>query len=261
MNRLWYTCPADTYMNGLPIGTGRLAAMVLGTVNPERVALNHEWLWRGRNRCRDTEPRSHLLGEVRDLLLAGDYEAGTQKGNEAFGGPGGRSGLPNRVDPYQPAGDLYFRLNHGDVSDYRRELDLATGLVSVSYTGAGAAFRREYLAHLAEDLLLVRLTADRAFDGEIWLDRAEDPDCFLTRDASQGLLWMEGLFQEGIGFRVEASLHVWDGDVELQRDRALIRGAHEILIAVDVGDEASHRQIGTACSDRTGRRTSAYTVA
>ncbi|MCY2925494.1 MAG: glycoside hydrolase N-terminal domain-containing protein, partial [Planctomycetota bacterium] len=45
--KLWYTTASTEYMSGLPIGTGRLAAMISGTTEPERVALNHEWLWRG----------------------------------------------------------------------------------------------------------------------------------------------------------------------------------------------------------------------
>ncbi|MBM4087176.1 MAG: hypothetical protein FJ272_20490, partial [Planctomycetes bacterium] len=111
--KLWYAKPAAEWLDGLPIGTGRLAAMVMGGVKQERVALNHEWLWRGVNCHRDTEPKSHLLPEARRLLLAGDYEAGTKLANDAFGGLGGISGQPNRVDPYQPAGDLFFELNHG----------------------------------------------------------------------------------------------------------------------------------------------------
>ena len=63
--RLWYDKPADEYMSGLPIGTGRLAAMVLGAVQPERVALNHEWLWRGIQRARDVEPAADRLAKVR----------------------------------------------------------------------------------------------------------------------------------------------------------------------------------------------------
>ena len=85
--RLWYTAPPTEYISGLPIGTGRLAAMVIGASDPERVALNHEWFWRGPNRMRDIEPAAHMLGEVRELLLAGNYAEGTEKGCEAFGGP------------------------------------------------------------------------------------------------------------------------------------------------------------------------------
>ena len=74
--KLWYTEPAAEYMCGLPIGTGRLAAMVIGSM-PERVALNHEWLWRGVNRNREPEKNAHLLGEAdeRPVIMAGDYNS------------------------------------------------------------------------------------------------------------------------------------------------------------------------------------------
>jgi hypothetical protein len=126
--KLEYTEPATGYMCGLPIGTGRLAAMILGTLDPERVALN-------------------------------------------------------QVDPYQPSGDLHFRLNHGPVTSYHRELDLERAVVSVAYEADGCHYRREYVAHLACDLILVRLTADRPFKGRFWLDRIEDPECFLRKES------------------------------------------------------------------------------
>ncbi|HEX3029901.1 MAG TPA: glycoside hydrolase N-terminal domain-containing protein, partial [Clostridia bacterium] len=76
-NKLWYRKPAGCWDEGLPIGNGRLAAMVMGCPENERIALNHEWLWRGKNRNRDTEDRSGYLPEVRKLLLEGRYREGT----------------------------------------------------------------------------------------------------------------------------------------------------------------------------------------
>ena len=141
---LWYRQPADHYMNGLPIGTGRLAAMVLGGIETERIALNHEWLWRGQNRCRDTEPRADRLPDVRQALLAGDYEGGTLKGNQAFGSLAGKRESSNRVDPYQPAGDLRLAVAHApQVTDYRRQLDLRTGLITIQYKAGGVEYRRD----------------------------------------------------------------------------------------------------------------------
>lgn len=67
--RLWYRQPPRDWLEALPIGTGRLAAMVMGTYKLERISLNHEWLWEGTNRKRDNEVRNHLLPEVRKLLL------------------------------------------------------------------------------------------------------------------------------------------------------------------------------------------------
>lgn len=246
--KLWYRSPASEYMSGLPIGTGRLAAMVLGTHTPERVALNHEWLWRGLSRNRETEKRAHLLPEVRELLLAGKYEEGTIRGNQAFGGPGGTSGEPCRVDPYQPAGDLHFQLDHTDVSDYLRELDLGNGLVSITYESQGVRFRREYLAHIECDLILVRLSADHPFAGEVWLSRIEDADCFLHHDVSAEKLVMDGQFEGGIGFRTQAQIHLSDGSASVHGDRVHFSETTEILIAVDVGTSAKMHAPASECA-------------
>jgi alpha-L-fucosidase 2 len=247
--KLWYSAPPSEYMGGLPIGTGRLAAMVLGNPEAERVALNHEWLWRGINRNRDTEKRSHLLPEVRDLLLAGNYAEGSIKGNEAFAGLGGTSGKGrNRVDPYQPAGDFHFSLNHGPVSNYRRELDLEQGLVTAAYEAGGIVFQREFLAHLKHDLLLLRLTASRPFSGSFWLSRIDDPDCFLRYDTAETTLVMDGLFKGGIGFRVEAHVYGIAGKAALADNRLVVRDATELLIAINIGTSANGEAPAHECA-------------
>ena len=245
--KLWYTEPASEYMCGLPIGTGRLAAMVIGGM-PERVALNNEWLWRGTNRNREPQKSAHLLQEVRQLLLAGKYEEGTRRGNEAFGGGGGTSGTPSRVDPYQPAGDLHFSLDHGEVTGYRRELSLESGLVTVSYEVDGTHFQREYLAHLKHDLILVHVTADRPFGGRLWLSRLEDEDCFLRFDTTPERLAMDGQFAGGIGFRVEARISATDGKSQIEKEQIVVKETKELLIAVDIGTSARGQAPARECA-------------
>ena len=186
--KLWYKAPAREWLEGLPIGTGRLAAMVLGTSRRERIALNHECLWKGGNRHRDNEVSRGALPEVRRLLLAGNYVDGTRAARDAFGGGGGGSGRPQRVDPYQPAGDLYLEfLARGPSGDDHRELNLQTASATVRYLTGGRWFTRQYVAHLVEDLILVRITHDGLpFDCVAWLDRTYDADCELTFDTDVG---------------------------------------------------------------------------
>ena len=248
-DKLWFEQPAAEWKDGLPIGTGRLAAMVLGDPGRERLALNHEWLWRGTNRCRDTEPRADRLAEVRRLLLDGQWEEGTRKGAEAFGSLSGQPERPNRVDPYQPAGDLHFELDHaervwagsgrGEVRDYRRELDLSSGLCKVDYAAGHTQYRREYLAHLGCDLILVRIRGSVPFGGKLWLDRAADEHCLVERAAAPGLLALEGVFTGGIAFRVEARAHVRGGQLQVDGEALRFSGAEEVLISVDVGTSAT----------------------
>jgi len=237
MHTLWYDEPAEKFFFGLPIGTGRLAAMIFGATDAERLALNHEWLWRGQHTTREPDKSAHLLPEVRALLLAGKYEEGTVRGNQAFAGGGGliRKEKPARIDAYQPAGDLYFTVEHGEVSNYRRELNIADAVAMVSYAADGVTFTREYIAHLTHDLLLLRLTSSAPSAVTLWLDRAEDQACFLHHQTEADLLAMDGQFERGMGFRVEAHVLCHNGTAAVHDNRLEIHAATEIVLAVNIG--------------------------
>jgi alpha-L-fucosidase 2 len=240
---IWYELPARDWLEGLPIGTGRLAAMVLGTTKRERVALNHEWLWKGRNRDRDNRRVADRLPEVRSLLLAGKYEEGTRAGNEAFANhTGGRPTEEprNRVDPYQPAGDLFIELNHGPAAGYVRRLDFSTGLATVRYRADNRQFQREYTAHIPKDLILVRYTADgRPFDVRFWLDRVVDPDCRTTVTADTEGLILTGSFDGGIDFRVEVQYWYTGGEARVDSaDGVTLTGTTELVLATNIGTSA-----------------------
>ncbi len=245
---MWHECPAKEYMAGYPIGTGRLAAMILGTIKPDRIGLNHEWLWRGTNRNRDTENHADMLPRVRELLLAGNYPQGTKLANEAFGGHGGASGRPNRVDPYQPAGDLLIYLNHGEVTEYRRELDLNSGMASVSYVSDGVRYEIQYLAHLVYDLVLVHVTASQPFNGKILLSRVHDPGCLLAFETTPSILAMNGHFHGGISFMVETHLHFSGGAAATDGNAVTWSAARELLAAVNIGTSAKSDPPSLECS-------------
>ncbi|MBN1349299.1 glycoside hydrolase family 95 protein [candidate division KSB1 bacterium] len=251
MNKLWYTSPANEYMNGLPIGTGRLAAMVLGDPCEERIALNHEWLWRGVNRNREPAKSAHILPAVRKLLLEGNCREGTIKGNEAFGGPGGAhpEKLPNRVDPYQPAGDFRFKLNQGQVENYRRELNLDTAIVTISYEVNGNHIRREMLAHIEYDLLLLRISADKPIDAAFWLSRIEDAECFLFHHSRENALLLDGQFESGIGFRIEASVLGHNGQLKVTGVSMDFLQSTEIIFAINIGTSAKGQAPASECRD------------
>ncbi len=236
-NTLWYKTCSEEYINGLPIGTGRLAAMILGGPMQERIALNHEWLWRGKNRCREPQKSAHLLKVVRELLLSGKYAEGTLKGNEAFGGDGGIKGMP-KTDPYQPAGDLFFEMRHGSISDYRRELDLNNAIATIKYAADGVEFKREYIAHIGYDLIIGRLSCAKPFSVAFRLSRVDDQDCFLRFDGTGDSMLMDGQFDGGIGFRTEFKIISCNGEKSYQDKRLKITGATEIIFAINIGTSA-----------------------
>jgi hypothetical protein len=130
---LWYKQPAgDDWNSAVPVGNGRLGAMVFGNAPAERLQLNEETVWAGYKRdCTNPQARA-ALGEVRELLFA-------RKNAEATEAAAKMMGDPRFVQSYQSLGELVIELPGHDVcADYRRELHLDTGVAAVSYT-AGIA--------------------------------------------------------------------------------------------------------------------------
>ena len=171
---LWYRQPAgDEWTSALPVGNGRLGAMVFGNVPNGRIQLNEETVWDGYERdCTNAEARA-ALDEVRELLFAG-------KNAEATAAAPKMMGDPCRVLSYQSLGDLHVELaGHEAVEDYRRELDLNTAIAAVTYTMNGWAFRREVFASAPDNVLVVRLTSDEpgALNAGIHITRQQDAEC------------------------------------------------------------------------------------
>ena len=239
---MWYKKPAPPWewKECLPIGNGELAGMVQGGVLGDRLALNHEWLWHGMNRDRDFEPRHQHLKEIRDLFFAGKTaEAGTLA-NEKLGGLGGFLGIPNRVDPYVPAGNFFIRTDHHGATDYRRQLDLDRAVAAVSYNHGGSTFTREYLAHSELPLIAVRLSNSdgKPFDMKLTLTRVKDTSCEMKYFATGDRFGFTGRFPEKIRFAVEATVFT-DGEAAYNSyDLCMnVKGSEAIVIitiAVDL---------------------------
>ena len=249
-SKIWYNKPALEWKEGLPIGTGRLAAMVLGYIEEEKIALNHEWLWRGKTKHRDVEIRNHNLPKVRELLLDGKYEEGTLAANKAFGGDGGISDKPGRVDKYQPAGDFHFKLDQGEVNNYYRELNLDNGLVTVRYETENDTIIRQTIADLVNDLIIVRIKSmNRNLSGLFWLDRIEDKECEILKTVESNVIKMEGSFKEGNEFIVKAEFKVKNGDLVKYGDNVIqVNDASEILVFINIGTSAKGEKPEDECN-------------
>src|SRR5947208_5176304 len=107
---LWYDKPTTEYMSGLPVGNGQIGAMVLGEPGHERIALNHQWLWRGKARDRKNPQVAQNLPAVRKLFFEGKIAEASRQANEQLGStpPGDSPYRYQGVDEYQPFGDLFL---------------------------------------------------------------------------------------------------------------------------------------------------------
>src|SRR6185437_15439038 len=125
---LWYRQPAGTDWDAaLPVGNGRLGAMVFGGVQLERLQLNEDSVWEGYKRDGANSNALTALPEVRKLLFEGKNEEASDLAAKTM------MGIPSRIKSYQPLGDLFIEdtaKSTNSVSNYRRELDLETGIAT-----------------------------------------------------------------------------------------------------------------------------------
>jgi alpha-L-fucosidase 2 len=154
--RLWYRQPALVWNEALPIGNGRLGAMVFGGVQAERVQLNEDTIWAGEKRDRLNPEAAANLPEVRRLLFAGKPKEAELLAEKTI------ISIPKRMPPYQPLGDLIIRFRDQQESrEYVRELDLDTAIARVTYQSGDATFSREVFSSAVDQVIVIRLTSDK----------------------------------------------------------------------------------------------------
>ena len=242
---LWLTTPATRWLDAFPIGNGRIGAMVFGGTEVERLALNHENLWRGRTRHRTTEPRHQHLPAIREKLLAGDWIGGAALATQHL------SGHARRVEPYQPAGDLTIALpGHVLPEDYMRRLDLASGIVEISYRIGPCTFRREVFASAEHGAIVVRLTADQpaAITATVRLDRIEDAWAELGRWSTDRSCGLHGRLPGDVTFAAEVSVMASGGLVRAGTGAAVhVMGADGVLLFLTIATNYSEPEPGSWC--------------
>lgn len=151
--RLWYKKPAVVWTEALPVGNGRLGAMVFGGVERERLDLNEDTLWSGGPKDWNNPKAQAVLPEVRRLILAGRHAEADTLCREMMG---------PYTQSYLPLGSLYVKMEHGDIAtNYRRELDIETAIAKVSYQVGSATYNREVFASYPHQVIALRLMCDR----------------------------------------------------------------------------------------------------
>jgi alpha-L-fucosidase 2 len=209
---LWYRAPASDHpllpldaprqsrqagtaewVRALPVGNGRLGAMVFGGIVHERLQLNEDTLWAGRPYDPVNPDAKNALPDVRRLLAERNYtEAAKLVGAKVMAKPLAQM-------PYETLGDLALTFPEVDsVEQYRRDLDLTTATAHVSFTSGGVTFSREVFASAPDQVIVVRLTASRP--GRISFQaRMQTPQRATVEATPEGDLIMRGVNGDGPG--------------------------------------------------------------
>ena len=153
---IWFRQPASEWNRALPVGNGRLGAMIFGGTRDEHIQLNEETLWTGGPYNPVVKGAAKALPEIQRLLFAGDVP----RAHDLFGRT--MMGVPYEQMKYQPLGDLLIAFpGHDSVTQYRRELLLDSALARVSYVVSGVTYTREIFASAPDQAIVIRLSANR----------------------------------------------------------------------------------------------------
>lgn len=232
---LWYKAPAKEWMEALPLGNGRLGAMVYGGIQQDTIALNEITLWAGQ---RDSSQNDFCgpkhLAEIRRAFLAGDLDRGNSLTNKYLDGHNSSFGT------HLPLGDivLHFKYPSDQFSHYRRQLDLASGVASTSFRCGNTTYWREYFCSYPADVLAMQLGASSP--AALYLSISTQ----LLRDASvtatDSGLTLAGKVDYpmfgpgGVSFAAAIKINIYGGHSQARGDSLLIAGANEVGIYVDV---------------------------
>ena len=153
---MWYDAPAAAWEEALPVGNGRLGAMIFGKYGEEKIQLNEETYWSGGPYSTVVKGGAEALPQIQKYIFEGQpIEAHKLFGRKLMG-------YPVEQQKYQSLANLHlFFENQKEVAGYKRWLDLNTGITSVEYTVGGVTYRREVLSSTPDQVILVRLTASK----------------------------------------------------------------------------------------------------
>jgi alpha-L-fucosidase 2 len=154
---LWYRQPASHWLEAMPMGNGMIGAMVFGGVEQERIALNESTFWSGRPEDYDNPEAGGQFPRIRALVQAGKFREAEQLADRHF------LGRPSAQQAYQPLGDLllFFDDAADGSDDYRRELDLETGIATIRHRSGDAVITREVFVSWPDRVLVVRISGDK----------------------------------------------------------------------------------------------------
>ncbi len=221
--KLWYRQPAAEWVEALPVGNGRLGAMVFGGTARERIQFNEDTVWTGGPHDYARRGAHKHLGTLRRLLYEGKQREAEALAMREF------MSVPLRQMAYQAFGDLalvFPEIPQDAATRYRRELNLDSGIASVGFAAGGTTWRREVFASHPAQAIIVRLEADRPGGVSFEASLASAHEGAVVEARPSGEISMSGGVADG-AIRFEARLLVLTdgGRTEARDGRIQVKGA------------------------------------
>lgn len=247
---LWYAQPAKVWMESLPIGNGRLGAMTYGGIEEEKLALNESTMWSGQYNENQNKPFGReKMNQLRKLFFEGKLSEGNRIAGDNL------HGNQTSFGTHLPIGDLkmQFIYPEGKVTDYRRSLSLDEAVSSVSFNSGGVNYKREYFATNPDNVLVLRLTADKQkfITMNMGLDLMRQAD--LSVENNQLVFTGKVDFPlhgpGGVCFEGRIAVLADNGEVKMEQSGVSIKEADAVTLIVDVRTDYKSPDYKTLCAD------------
>ncbi len=247
---LWYAQPAKVWMESLPIGNGRLGAMTYGGIEEEKLALNESTMWSGQYNENQNKPFGReKMDQLRKLFFEGKLSEGNRIAGDNL------HGNQTSFGTHLPIGDLkmQFIYPEGKVTDYRRSLSLDEAVSSVSFNSGGVNYKREYFATNPDNVLVLRLTADKqkSITMNMGLDLMRQAD--LSVENNQLVFTGKVDFPlhgpGGVCFEGRIAVLADNGEVKMEQFGVSIKEADTVTLIVDVRTDYKSPDYKTLCAD------------
>lgn len=230
---LWYDSSASKWTDALPLGNGRLGAMVFGGVARDEFQLNESTLWSGGPYQPTNAEARPNLDAVRQLIFAGRYAEAEALANAHS------MARPYLEMSYQPAGNLYLDVVHpGLFTQYRRSLDLDRAVTTTSYRVAGVSYTREAFISATHGILVVRIRADRPGSVSVGVELASPQHGQVRTDGSALHFAGHNMGEHGIAgaltFAMEARVLPQGGSIAAEPTRLAVENADAVTILLDI---------------------------
>ena len=247
---LWYAQPAEVWMESLPIGNGRLGAMTYGGIEEEKLALNESTMWSGQyNENQNIPFGREKMNQLRKLFFEGKLSEGNRIAGDNL------HGNQTSFGTHLPIGDLkmQFIYPEGKVTGYRRSLSLDEAVSSVSFNSGGVNYKREYFATNPDNVLVLRLTADKqkSITMNMGLDLIRQAD--LSVEDNQLVFTGKVDFPlhgpGGVCFEGRIAVLADNGEVKMEQSEVGIKEADAVTLIVDVRTDYKSPDYKTLCAD------------
>ncbi len=259
---LWYSKPATKWMEALPVGNGRMGAMVFGDPQNERIQLNEDSLWAGGPDWGDSKGNVNDLKYIRELIKTGDVHKADKEIVERFSYKSVRRS-------HQTMGDLHIRFNEKKkIENYKRSLNLDKAVVAVNYASNGDRYSEKVFTSAPDNVLVIELstTAAKGMDLTLNLSRPDDhnhPTVKISNPSNYEIS-MEGMVTQyggkkfskpfpidyGVKFETRLKLINESGTVKANKGNLVLKGVKKVTIYLAAATSFYHKN-HKAANDKT----------